>query len=406
MAMNVERKYDPLRARGYEQLNLLGLGGFGEVWHCRRCDGAEVAIKIVKYSEKEEERVQREAQILERLSHPGVVKFHSVFTEETQESQNLERRDRRCITAPAGFASCLAGKTEGSEGSTTWCDNSACLNSYCCSDSESEHDDGIAFLASEASANGSASSVCDTLEHSAVRRTDAQTQAPRARILSGSTTRQTASHATGAAQTKKLLYLEMEFCGGGSLLSWLQRRNARSTSEGLDGHHVEYAEAIRIFSECASALAYIHEQACVHRDVKPGNIFLDADSSVHIGDFGLALDFGSADVMPLEKRGTTVGTPAYASPEQLAGESCSFPADIYSLGVVLAELLCPVVTQMERCLMIENLRAGSGLPKQVREAFPEASKLVTQMTDPDPKLRPDARDVMLLCQALRDEVRA
>merc|ERR1711939_275121 len=78
----------------------------------------------------------------------------------------------------------------------------------------------------------------------------------------------------------------------------------------------------------------------------------------------------------------------------------SAESDVFSLGVVLAELLCPVRTQMERALLLEGLRAWPTpvLPKAAEAAQPGAEKLVLAMTSEDPRKRPRLRDFLAACQ--------
>jgi serine/threonine protein kinase len=92
--------------------------------------------------------------------------------------------------------------------------------------------------------------------------------------------------------------------------------------------------AAGIGAEVAEALAEAHRQGIIHRDVKPSNILLDTDGHAHLADFGIAHSL-EADAERLTQTGMVVGTPAYLSPEQLAGSEVGPRTDIFGLGAVL-----------------------------------------------------------------------
>src|SRR5438876_800774 len=97
----------------------------------------------------------------------------------------------------------------------------------------------------------------------------------------------------------------------------------------------------RITREVADALAYAHERGVVHRDIKPDNILLDASSNrAMVTDFGIARAVSDIDSGRLTATGMAIGTPAYMSPEQAAGDrQIDGRSDLYSLGVVGYQML-------------------------------------------------------------------
>jgi serine/threonine-protein kinase len=125
------------------------------------------------------------------------------------------------------------------------------------------------------------------------------------------------------------------------------------------------AEAARLAHEVAQALAAAHARGVVHRDVKPENILLDADGHAIVTDFGISLVTGrESERTP----GMAIGTPQYLSPEQALGEEVDGRADVYSLGVVLYEMLAG------RLPFTATTTAGI-LAKQILEAPPALSTL-------------------------------
>ena len=102
---------------------------------------------------------------------------------------------------------------------------------------------------------------------------------------------------------------------------------------------ISYEEAVaRVGLQAAKALAYAHSQGVLHRDVKPGNMLLDAEGILHVGDFGLATVLNSGENAPLVTQSHD-GTLRYMAPERLSRGENSFAGDQYALGLTLYELL-------------------------------------------------------------------
>ena len=119
-------------------------------------------------------------------------------------------------------------------------------------------------------------------------------------------------------------YIVMEFIPGGTMERFCAPENLLTVEQ-----------VVEIVFKCTRALGYAHMQGVTHRDIKPGNILYAADpTDVRIGDFGLALNMGAETTQI-----TGVGSPAYMSPEQIREELVDHRTDIYSLGVVMYQLL-------------------------------------------------------------------
>jgi CHASE2 domain-containing sensor protein len=119
-------------------------------------------------------------------------------------------------------------------------------------------------------------------------------------------------------------WIAMEFLAGKGLESFCKRGNLLSWSRVLE-----------ICAKVADALDYAHKHGIVHRDVKPANIMLLENGEVKVTDFGIARVVSSSQT----KTGVVLGTPSYMSPEQIAGKKVDGRSDLFSLGVVLYELL-------------------------------------------------------------------
>lgn len=105
-------------------------------------------------------------------------------------------------------------------------------------------------------------------------------------------------------------------------------------------HASPVAERLRLFESVCEAVRYAHGEAVIHRDLKPSNILVREDGTVHLLDFGIARQLESLD-MPVDQTmtGLRLMTPAYAAPEQIRGDRVGIHTDVYSLGVILYELL-------------------------------------------------------------------
>ncbi|HEV8124771.1 MAG TPA: serine/threonine-protein kinase [Gemmatimonadales bacterium] len=166
------------------------------------------------------------------------------------------------------------------------------------------------------------------------------------------------------------LYYVMPFVEGETLRDRLDREKQLSV-----------ADSIAITSQIAAALAYAHERGIVHRDIKPDNIMFSSGQAV-VADFGIARAIGSAGGTQLTATGMAIGTPAYMSPEQSAGESdVDGRSDLYSLASVLYEMLAgeaPFTGQTAAAIIAKRLGAPTPQVRVVRPAVPEPVDRVLQ----------------------------
>jgi serine/threonine-protein kinase len=180
---------------------------------------------------------------------------------------------------------------------------------------------------------------------------------------------------------------------GGQSLAYvvMEMLDGESLSDRLRMGRIPWQEAVAICAQVADALATAHEQGVVHRDISPDNVMLTS-SGVRVFDFGIAAPIGEPDD---DATGSTFGTPAYVAPERLDGQPAQTATDVYSLGVLLFEMLTGHPPFPEdawdadaalRDRPAPRLRGVPGLPLAV-------ARLCQRCLAHDPIHRPPAREV-------------
>ena len=172
-------------------------------------------------------------------------------------------------------------------------------------------------------------------------------------------------------------YIAMEYVPGGSLEDLILRRGPLGASE-----------AARLASQVAEALHAAHIRGIVHRDIKPQNVLLDEAGNAKVADFGIAL---AASRTSTSGTNLLFGTPSYMSPEQAMGERVGPESDLYSLGVVLYEMLTGTVPFAAEGALATAMKHLTELPLPPRKrnpSVPEAmDALVMELLTKDPKDR-------------------
>jgi eukaryotic-like serine/threonine-protein kinase len=170
-----------------------------------------------------------------------------------------------------------------------------------------------------------------------------------------------------------------------------------------DGLALPDVEAARIAGEIAAGLAHAHERGLVHRDLKPANVLFDADGRAKIADFGIARIGGAGT---LTEAGTLLGTAAYISPEQAAGEPATAASDVYSFGVMLFRMLTGRLPfEADEPLDLVALHRDAPPPPVARfraDPPPRLARLADASLAKDPAERPP--DGRALAAALGDGV--
>jgi serine/threonine protein kinase/tetratricopeptide (TPR) repeat protein len=148
--------------------------------------------------------------------------------------------------------------------------------------------------------------------------------------------------------------------------------------------------AVNIAKQLAGALEAAHAEGVVHRDLKPRNVLIDADDHVYVSDFGLAKSL-DADTTGMTRVGEVLGTPRYMSPEQAESKAADNRSDIYSLGIILYEMLtgeAPFTGESALQVMFQHVQQP---PKDLRLLNPETpdylAAIVVKCLEKDPALR-------------------
>jgi len=180
-----------------------------------------------------------------------------------------------------------------------------------------------------------------------------------------------------AGEENGLYFITMELVEGKSLQALLD-----------GGHAFPVPRVIRIVEQTCSALQFAHERNIVHRDIKPANLMLTADDTVKVTDFGTAkiLQFGT-----VQQTAHVMGTPSYMSPEQVKGRPVDGRSDIFSLGVMLYEMLTgekPFPGQSITTVIYKIVNEDPVPPRQI-----------------NPSIHPGLNDIVLRALAKEPEVR-
>ncbi|KAH8830063.1 hypothetical protein DL96DRAFT_1525428 [Flagelloscypha sp. PMI_526] len=189
----------------------------------------------------------------------------------------------------------------------------------------------------------------------------------------------------GAFDDDENVYMILSLCTNGSLMDFLRMR--RRFSEG---------EARFYMLQLISACAYMHNHSIIHRDLKLGNLFLDSDMNLQVGDFGLAALIETEG----QRKKTICGTPNYIAPEVLfdSANGHSFEVDTWSVGVILYTLVVgkPPFQTKDVKEIYERIRQNNYSFPSATVPSAYAQDLITRILTPDPSARPS------LCSIVED----
>ena len=158
----------------------------------------------------------------------------------------------------------------------------------------------------------------------------------------------------------------------------------------IEGRPLPLNDIDRLFTQLAEALSYAHSRGIVHRDLKPANVLIDAQGNVFLTDFGIAKLLESASPR-LTQTDAIMGTPAYISPEQAQGNPVDQRSDIYSLGIILYEMVTgsvPFTAETPLAVLFKHISDPLPPPSLVRPDIPPAiEQVLLKALAKDPKDR-------------------
>ncbi|KAI2601847.1 kinase-like protein [Hypoxylon sp. NC1633] len=413
----------------FQELALLGKGGFGRVYQCfNPLDRKTYAVKKIQLSQKlakrfrdgrleELQHILREVQALATLDHPNIVRYHATWFEEEEHPPppDMDTDGSRNKISPSPHRRLLLDSSPFSQSADR---------------SEPSMSGGIIF----AEDTPSVLEGDEDNQRVSNRQWFEEPSSDHGAIETPSLSNTSDIFTDGRSRTENISQRQEAFTAGGHTLyiqmsmypmTLAQYISPSPSRHDAPRHCFHLLPSIRLLHAVLAGLRYVHSKGFIHQDIKPGNIFLsspEAESqggycdlscnscrrkadnipprwfNPRIGDFGLVSQLAQGEVPQAGINTTTpdkrVGT-AYYRPPSSKG-SIDEKVDIFALGVVFIEMLCPCDTAMERVDILKNLQRGR-IPQTVKvdlegegyaaEIVEEVVSLAGAMVDPNPDFR-------------------
>ncbi|XP_043275311.1 eukaryotic translation initiation factor 2-alpha kinase 1-like [Venturia canescens] len=408
--------------REFNEIGFIAAGGFGDVFKAQhRLDGNVYAIKKIIVRSGRVKTIMKhleEVKTIARLNHTNIVSYKGAWIEQSLaatfirnlpacdgrsdeksfDSKNIstEKSEERNDSS-SSIESCQSESESPSESNkpsntekytyTTGRRISERLSSRL--DDEEEDSDVVSFRSEtrESKIINSHGNMSHKRE-SSTEETNGMDNVDDSESCEETTSgRQLCTLNSSSSPKFATLYIQMALCDQ-TLRQWLDERNEPTPT------HIVTA----IVTQILNGLEYIHSLDIVHHDIKPSNIFISKSGNLQIqlGDFGLAC--------PLQREGhhSALGTPTYAAPEQLRG-ICDPKSDVYSVGIVLLELLVPMQTHMERSRVMTALKKGQ-LPASLNVNYPQWAQVILKLVQENSKKRPSPTELLKILSEDKDSI--
>lgn len=377
-------------SKSFKDASEIGRGSFGRVWRCtHKLDNRLYAVKRIELEEFDEHEIMdsivfREVTAMSGISHKNIVRFITCWLE-TQETELDESDELSNLSQPS--LSRVRSKSysdKNSESMLSLNDNyNQELGQHL--DLSRVKDNVIDSMMNDDQFNFEICFEDGSFEQNVSRKEQVSIVPPR----------------KCSQRSKKtfFLYIQMEYCSGMTLKDLIDDKQKV----------ISRMDVFVIFCQILSGVSYIHKKGIIHRDLKPANIYLDGDASVKIGDFGLAMLARQSNLVRSLKQQTSftgftleysrqTGTPLYTAPEQEKSTFYNDRADVYTLGIILFEMLRSFTTFHQKVKEITRLKEHGEIDLEFEKRFGPETKIIRALTPLKIEARPKSSNIKKLPQ--------